>query len=90
MRELTTKRSSFLFYAFSVFENNWAAEKGPGNVFQTFGITSLCLLATCIPMCKFIVRRYFERKHRYANSGLDMLGKRNRRVIHALWERFGI
>lgn len=43
---------NFLFYGFSTFINKWAAEEGAGYVFQTFGITSLCLIATCIPMCK--------------------------------------
>lgn len=45
---------NFMFYGFSTFINKWAATEGAGAVFRTFGITSLCLLATCIPMCKFI------------------------------------
>jgi hypothetical protein len=43
---------NFLFYGFSTFINKWAAVDGAGFVFRTFGITSLCLLATSIPMCK--------------------------------------
>ena len=44
---------NFCFYAFSTFINTWAEEKGAGEVFKVFGIVSLALLATCIPMCKF-------------------------------------
>lgn len=43
---------NFLFYAFSTFINTWAAEKGGGEVFRVFGITSLALMTLCIPMCK--------------------------------------
>lgn len=43
---------NFLFYAFSTFINSWAAKSGAGEVFKTWGIVSICLLATCIPMCK--------------------------------------
>lgn len=43
---------NFLFYAFSTMMNEWAAEDGPGMVFRTWGIVSICLLATTIPMCK--------------------------------------
>lgn len=42
---------NFLFYGFSNFINTWTAEAGAGAVFRTWGIVSLCLLATCIPMC---------------------------------------
>ncbi|CAK7207113.1 hypothetical protein SEUCBS139899_009921 [Sporothrix eucalyptigena] len=41
---------NFLFYGFSMFINTWAAESGGGAVFRTFGIASMALLATCIPM----------------------------------------
>ncbi|TPX08851.1 uncharacterized protein E0L32_009669 [Thyridium curvatum] len=44
---------NFLFYGFSTFINTWAGQKGAGTVFRTFGIVSLCLLATCIPMYIF-------------------------------------
>ncbi|KAB5569915.1 major facilitator superfamily domain-containing protein [Coniochaeta sp. 2T2.1] len=44
---------NFLFYAFSTFINKWTAEDGAGFVFRTWGIVSLCLLATCIPMYIF-------------------------------------
>lgn len=44
---------NFLFYAFSTMMNSWAATAGPGVVFRTWGIVSICLLATTIPMCKF-------------------------------------
>lgn len=44
---------NFLFYAFALFINTWAAEQGGGEVFRVFGIVSLALLALCIPMCKF-------------------------------------
>lgn len=44
---------NFLFYAFSTMMNSWAATAGPGMVFRTWGIVSICLLATTIPMCKF-------------------------------------
>lgn len=44
---------NFLFYAFSTFINKWTAEDGAGFVFRTWGIVSLCLLATCIPMCEY-------------------------------------
>ncbi|KAL1909692.1 hypothetical protein Sste5344_004540 [Sporothrix stenoceras] len=41
---------NFIFYGFSLFINTWAAESGAGAVFRTFGIVSMALLATCIPM----------------------------------------
>ena len=42
---------NFLFYGFSTFINKWTAKDGAAFVFRTWGIVSLCLLATCIPMC---------------------------------------
>ncbi|KAJ9139459.1 MFS general substrate transporter [Pleurostoma richardsiae] len=44
---------NFMFYGFSTFINTWATEKGAGNVFKTYGILSVCLFATCIPMYVF-------------------------------------
>lgn len=43
---------NFLFYAFSTMMNDWATRDGPGVIFRTWGIVSICLLATTIPMCK--------------------------------------
>jgi hypothetical protein len=43
---------NFLFYGFSTFINKWTAVDGAGFVFRTWGIVSLCLLATSIPMCE--------------------------------------
>lgn len=45
---------NFMFYGFSHFINKWAAEDGPGEVFKVFGIVSVALLTTCIPMCKLM------------------------------------
>ncbi|KAF2119088.1 major facilitator superfamily domain-containing protein [Lophiotrema nucula] len=44
---------NFLFYAFSTFVNDWAAEKGPANMTRTFGIVTICGFTTCIPMYVF-------------------------------------
>lgn len=44
---------NFIFYAFSNSINAWTATEGAGEVFKVFGIVSLSVLATCIPMCKF-------------------------------------
>jgi hypothetical protein len=52
---------NFLFYGFSTFINTWTATDGAGTVFRTWGITSLCMLATCIPMCKFIFPHVVKR-----------------------------
>lgn len=43
---------NFMFYAFSTFVNTWSSQKGSATVFRTFGIVTLCLMFTCIPMCK--------------------------------------
>ncbi|KAL8415463.1 hypothetical protein RB596_006177 [Gaeumannomyces avenae] len=44
---------NFMFYAFSTFVNTWSSQKGSATVFRTFGIVTLCLLSTCIPMYIF-------------------------------------
>ncbi|KAF2178991.1 MFS general substrate transporter [Zopfia rhizophila CBS 207.26] len=44
---------NFLFYAFSTFVNEWAAEKGPGEMCKVFGIVTLCGFTTCVPMYAF-------------------------------------
>ena len=44
---------NFIFYAFSTIMNNWASRAGAGAVTRTWGIVSLCLIATCIPMYIF-------------------------------------
>ncbi|OIW33132.1 MFS general substrate transporter [Coniochaeta ligniaria NRRL 30616] len=56
---------NFLFYAFSTFINSWTAEDGAGFVFRTWGIVSLCLLATSIPMYIFgkVNRRMMSNVH---------------------------
>ena len=51
--QMTAK--NLLFYGFSTFINSWAAEDGPGAVFKTCGIVALCLSATSIAMCKYLV-----------------------------------
>lgn len=43
---------NFLFYAFSTFINDFAAEKGPAHMCRTWGIITICGFTTCIPMCK--------------------------------------
>lgn len=55
---------NFLFYAFSEFLNTWAAEQGGAAVFRVYGIVSLAMLATCVPMCKCILDRppYFAQR----------------------------
>ncbi|KAF2243389.1 serine/threonine kinase 16 [Trematosphaeria pertusa] len=40
---------NFLFYAFSTFVNEFAAE-GPGHMCRVFGIVTICGFTTCVPM----------------------------------------
>lgn len=51
--QMTAK--NLLFYAFSTFVNTWVATDGPAKVFEVYGVVSLCIVATCIPMCKSIL-----------------------------------
>ncbi|CAI6329017.1 unnamed protein product [Periconia digitata] len=44
---------NFLFYAFSSFINEFAAEKGPAHMARVFGIATLAGFTTCIPMYVF-------------------------------------
>ncbi|PSN67779.1 MFS general substrate transporter [Corynespora cassiicola Philippines] len=44
---------NFLFYAFSTFVNEYAAEKGPGHMCRVWGIVTLCGFTTCVPMYIF-------------------------------------
>lgn len=44
---------NFLFYAFSTFINDFAAEKGPGHMCRIFGIVTMVGFLTCIPMYIF-------------------------------------
>ncbi|KAL1872445.1 hypothetical protein VTK73DRAFT_1523 [Phialemonium thermophilum] len=44
---------NFIFYAFSTMINTWAGRDGPGFVFRTWGIVSICLILTTIPMYIF-------------------------------------
>ncbi|KAB2578001.1 putative MFS-type transporter [Lasiodiplodia theobromae] len=46
--QMTAK--NLLFYGFSTFVNSWVAEDGPAQIFKIYGIVSLCIVATCIPM----------------------------------------
>lgn len=43
---------NLLFYGFSTFINSWTAVKGPGAVFRTYGIVTICLSLTSVAMCK--------------------------------------
>ena len=74
---------NFLFYAFSTFINSWAAKSGAGEVFKTWGIVSLCLLATCIPMCKSLRRlRVLSLTNR-----ADIFGKVNRKFMRDMYAK---
>lgn len=44
---------NFLFYAFSSFINDFAAEKGPAHMARVFGIATLAGFVTCVPMYVF-------------------------------------
>lgn len=44
---------NFLFYAFSTFINNFAAEKGPGHMCRIFGTVTVVGFLTCVPMCEY-------------------------------------
>lgn len=43
---------NLLFFGFARFVNSWVAEDGPQSIFRVYGIISVCLAATSIPMCK--------------------------------------
>ncbi|KAK3937843.1 major facilitator superfamily domain-containing protein [Diplogelasinospora grovesii] len=66
---------NFLFYGFSTFINTWAAEKGAGDVFRVFGIVSVALLATSIPMYIFgkmnrrVMHRLFNKSKIFRTLG---------------------
>ncbi|OCL10794.1 MFS general substrate transporter, partial [Glonium stellatum] len=84
---------NFMFYAFSTFINDWAASSGPGEVFKVFGICSLVLLISCIPMCKcFTLLTECKMasgafgKNTYSLS--DVFGKVNRKFYHGLWSTY--
>ncbi|KAH7026872.1 major facilitator superfamily domain-containing protein [Macrophomina phaseolina] len=49
--QMTAK--NLLFYGFSTFVNTWVATDGPPEIFRVYGIVSLCIVATCIPMYVF-------------------------------------
>lgn len=80
---------NFLFYAFSTFINSWAARKGPGDVFKTFGFVSLALLATSIPMCERPPGAKAKNGDRAttADKRLDIFGKVNRKFMRDLYGR---
>ena len=44
---------NLLFFMFSKFINAWELNAGAGYIFEVFGIISMVLLVTSIPMCKF-------------------------------------
>lgn len=86
---------NFLFYAFSEFINTWTAEQGGGAVFRVFGIVSLAMLATCIPMCKFPTASAIHFIIVAPSRGLgclsvtflDIFGKLNRKMMNQLYTR---
>lgn len=49
--QMTAK--NLFFYGFSTFVNSWVATDGPAEIFKVYGIVSLCIVATCIPMYIF-------------------------------------
>lgn len=83
---------NFIFYAFSTFINTWAGEKGAGDVFKVYGITSICLLTTCIPMCKTHLLLKLE-SHTMITANdvhLDIFGKMNRKFMRDVHARYKI
>jgi len=80
---------NFLFYAFSTFINKWTAEDGAGFVFRTWGIVSLCLLATCIPMCESSLLHLREVELLIKGS-IDIFGKVNRRMMSNIHSKYRI
>lgn len=68
---------NFVFYAFSTFINDFAAEKGPGHMCRVFGIVTLCGFTTCVPMCKYSLRNKEQRRQdSVANVKQMCLGRR--------------
>ncbi|OMP82082.1 Protein HOL1, partial [Diplodia seriata] len=49
--QMTAK--NLLFYGFSTFVNSWVADEGPARMFMVYGVVSLCIVATCVPMYVF-------------------------------------
>lgn len=43
---------NLLFFMFSKFINAWELTAGAGHIFEVFGIITMVLLATSIPMCE--------------------------------------
>ena len=76
---------NFMFYAFSTFVNTWSGQQGPATVFRTFGIVTLCLLATCIPMCKCPAGWPFC-PIRDTDVEADIFGKVNRRFMYRVYQ----
>ncbi|KAJ5774425.1 hypothetical protein N7457_009321 [Penicillium paradoxum] len=57
---LSMTAKNFLFYGFSQFMNDWAEEKGPSEVLRTFGIATMCIMATSPLLYTFgKLNRYF-------------------------------
>ncbi|KAK0105303.1 hypothetical protein ONS96_004699 [Cadophora gregata f. sp. sojae] len=54
---------NLLFYGFSNFMNDWTAEDGPSHVLKTYGIVTMCIMATSIVFYVFgkIIRRFIAR-----------------------------
>ncbi|PVH86265.1 MFS general substrate transporter [Cadophora sp. DSE1049] len=54
---------NLLFYGFSNFMNDWAADDGPSQVLKTYGIVTMCIMGTSVPFYVFgkVIRRFIMR-----------------------------
>lgn len=50
---------NLLFYGFSNFMNDWAADDGPSQVLKTYGIVTMCIMGTSLPICELTFLFYF-------------------------------
>jgi hypothetical protein len=78
---------NFLFYAFSTFINEFAAERGPGHMARVWGICTVCGFVTCVPMCKWN-QVTIDPPIVPTNNRLDVFGKVNRVWVYKMWSRY--
>ncbi|QKX54974.1 uncharacterized protein TRUGW13939_02064 [Talaromyces rugulosus] len=51
---------NLLFFGFSRFINTWTTEDGASAVLETYGIVSICLVASSIAICTYPIMKHFE------------------------------
>lgn len=84
---------NLLFYGFSNFMNDWAADDGPSQVLKTYGIVTMCIMGTSLPICELTFLFYFllwlfggARELGYWVSGLERCKVRVRTRL-TRWDR---